>query len=167
MTNSNWGLRRRFPDMIIHRGQYEHYIHRWFLIPRNHIFNIYLHKLLLDDYEAPHDHPWWNLSFILKGEYWETLATAELISNSRYIINKETKLRKRFSLILRRATDIHRLAVSKTTLGYAWSLFITGPTIRTWGFWGRYGWVSHEILLAIDRERGTSIMHEDKRRELL
>jgi hypothetical protein len=45
---------------------------RWHIIPRNRLFNIYLHHFLKSDYDrALHDHPWASLSIILKGEYTE------------------------------------------------------------------------------------------------
>ena len=45
---------------------------RWWVIPRNKWFNVYLHHFLRsDDDRALHDQPWWNLSILLDGEYTE------------------------------------------------------------------------------------------------
>jgi hypothetical protein len=46
---------------------------RWWVIPRNKFFNIYLHHFLhSDDDRALHDHPWWNVSILLRsGSYVE------------------------------------------------------------------------------------------------
>jgi hypothetical protein len=48
------------------------YMRRWWIIPRNRFLNIYLHQILRDDDDrALHDHPWWNVSIILRGGYFE------------------------------------------------------------------------------------------------
>src|SRR5690242_14714107 len=70
-----WRLKRipdrRPPDVII-GGRDRPYMLRWFVIPRNRFFNIYLHHFhRSDDDRALHDHPWLNLSIILQGEYVE------------------------------------------------------------------------------------------------
>ncbi|MEO1523595.1 MAG: hypothetical protein AAFU78_22845 [Cyanobacteria bacterium J06633_2] len=43
------------------------YLLRWYLIPRNRFFNVYLHRFLRSDQDVPHDHPWWSLSLALWG----------------------------------------------------------------------------------------------------
>lgn len=48
------------------------YLVRWYLIPRNPIFNIRLHRFLHgDDDRALHDHPWRSWSLLLSGRYRE------------------------------------------------------------------------------------------------
>jgi len=50
------------------------YLKRWYIIPRNKYFNIYLHQFLRsDDDRALHDHPWFSLSHIIEGSYNEVL----------------------------------------------------------------------------------------------
>lgn len=113
----------RIPDQIIG----DKYLQRWFLIPRNRFFNIYLHRFDgSDDPRALHDHPWWSLSFLLKGELLE-----HTFRKTRHI--------PRFLPILRSAKLAHRLELIK---GPAWTIFITGPKIRKWGFYcfGK-GWI--------------------------
>ena len=57
----------RTPDLVI-GGWDDPYLLRWWLIPRNRWFNVYLHLFLRsDDDRALHDHPWFNLSFLLEG----------------------------------------------------------------------------------------------------
>lgn len=57
----------RAPDFVIGRTG-DPYMERWWLIPRNRFFNIYLHRFWRsDDDRALHDHPWVNLSILLKG----------------------------------------------------------------------------------------------------
>src|SRR4051795_4015193 len=61
----------REPDFYI-GGKVNPYLVRWWVIPRNRFFNVYLHKFLRDDDDrALHDHPWISLSFILRGGYIE------------------------------------------------------------------------------------------------
>ena len=62
---------RRPPDYII-GGKEQPYMLRWWVIPRNRWFNIYLHYFLRsDDDRALHDHPWFNVSILLDGGYTE------------------------------------------------------------------------------------------------
>jgi hypothetical protein len=42
------------------------------------------------------------------------------------------------SIVLRRPSAAHRLAISEG--GQCWSLFVTGPNVRDWGFWCPRGW---------------------------
>lgn len=120
----------RKPDFVI--GDPDRpYLLRWWLIPRNRWFNVYLHHILRsDDDRALHDHPWWNLSIVLKGGYEEVTPAG-------------TFWRRPGSLVLRRATARHRLILPIRGGGirYCWTLFITGPKVRDWGFWCQQGWV--------------------------
>jgi hypothetical protein len=107
------------------------YLLRWYLIPRNKVFNVYLHLFLRsDDDRALHDHPWWNMSVLLYGEYWEhTIAAGG--------INKRVR-RSAGDWKLRWARDAHRIEVKAP----CYTLFITGPRIREWGFHcPKKGWV--------------------------
>lgn len=163
---------KRPPDFTIGRTD-DAYMHRWYIIPRNRWFNIYLHNMKRDDDDVGlHDHPWWNISIVLKGGYWEvTPKYPELIRYSRspHIYQVHKRLwRRPGSIIFRRATDAHRLelewdrvvdarneAAAKVGGSFllnntwprrkvsSWSLFITGRNKRTWGFWCPSGWRPH------------------------
>jgi len=103
------------PDVIIG----DDYLRRWYVIPRNPFFNIYLHEFRhSDDDRALHDHPWYSVSFLLKGELKE-----HTFNGVRFIT--------RFLPIFRTAKHAHSLELIK---GPAWTIFITGPKIRDWGF---------------------------------
>jgi hypothetical protein len=119
----NWRIPRK-PDFII--GAHDApYLRRWWVIPRNRWLNIYLHQILQnDDDRALHDHPWINCSVILKGCY------VEVTPAGRH-------LRQSWIPIFRRATAAHRLELVD---GICWSLFITGPIVRQWGFHCPKGW---------------------------
>ncbi len=146
---------RRAPDFVI--GQADRpYLRRWWIIPRNRYFNIYLHQILRsDDDRALHDHPWWNVSIILKGGYFEHMPA------KRGPFKQTMKWRGAGSIVLRRARAAHRLELNIEPCAYhggrnateeqavdcedynavpCWSLFITGPKIREWGFICPKGW---------------------------
>lgn len=145
------------PHMIIYR-EGKPYINRWFLIPRNRWLNVYLHQGVISDYLTPHDHPWWNFSFLLKGCYIENqhhLADGKLF--------KVEYLRKRFHAVFRKATQLHSIQLCDDKP--FWSLFITGPAKRIWGFQTKNGWISHEVVLDIDRVRGTSKIKPEYERD--
>jgi hypothetical protein len=134
---------KRSPDFIIGSPD-RPYLLRWWLIPRNRFFNVYLHKIMRDDDDrALHDHPWANLSIILSGGYLEWRSHAW----DKYM---DVVWRGRGSIVFRRATDAHRLSLGADGTP-CWSLFITGPRVREWGFWCPQGWrVWHEFVDAKD-----------------
>lgn len=101
------------------------YLLRWHMIPRNRFLNIYLHCILKDDDDrALHDHPWYTLSWCMRGELLEYAHDMRIIRPS--IIPR-----------YRSATFAHRLTVRS---GPVWTLFITGPKVREWGFHCPKGW---------------------------
>ncbi len=114
----------RPPDFVI--GDSDNpYLRRWWVIPRNRWFNIYLHHFLRsDDDRALHDHPWLNCSILLTGEYRE--------HTPRGVFD-----RRRFRLVFRRAASAHRIELTR---GPVWTLFLTGPRVREWGFLCPRGW---------------------------
>lgn len=83
-------------------------------------FSVYLHRFHLPDQdEALHNHPWkWAVSLILTGEYLE--------------VQPDTWLwREPGSIRVIRDTDYHRVDRLR---GETWTLFITGPKVKSWGF---------------------------------
>jgi hypothetical protein len=123
----------RKPDRIIGIN----YLHRWHVIPRNPFFNIFLHRFVgSDDDRALHDHPFASVSFLLQGELFE------IYKDSKYPDAHGARRIKRFWPVFRRAKHTHRLVLGVE--GDAWTLFITGPVLRTWGFHCPKGWVHHK-----------------------
>jgi hypothetical protein len=111
----------REPDFVIG----DHYMDRWWLIPRNKLANIYLHHIRhSDDDRALHDHPWWSISLCLRGRMKE-MTTEGL----RDVTAGD--------IVIRRATHAHRLIIEDED---CWTLFITGPIVRQWGFHCPQGW---------------------------
>lgn len=131
----------RKPDFVIGEPA-KPYLLRWWVIPRNRFFNIYLHHILRDDDDrALHDHPWINLSIIVSGGYHEHTIDAGGINRHRWREAGDVKLR------LPRAA--HRLEVSSVG---AVTFFITGPRVREWGFHcPDRGWVHWRDFTAGER----------------
>jgi hypothetical protein len=117
-------MESRAPDFIIGERS-DPYMLRWYAIPRNRFFNLYLHRVLRsDDDRALHDHPWLNASIILRGAYIEHTISAGGI--------EVRSIREAGAAVARRARAAHRLEVVD---GRACeTLFITGPRVREWGF---------------------------------
>lgn len=131
----------RKPDDII-GGEENPYLIRWCLIRKNRWYNLYLHHTVRsDDDRALHDHRWWNVSLVLDGGYIEIVPRFP----EAWPHNAELRQvpRKVGALVLRRPDAPHRLALNATYnqatwergLQASWSLFITGPRVREWGFW--------------------------------
>lgn len=116
----------RKPDFQV-GGSIDPYLNRWFVIPRNRVFNIYLHQFLRDDDDrALHDHPWVNMSWLLAGQYVEHQ-------------KRHTFYRKAGDKAYRLPWTAHRIALIDSQP--CWTLFITGPKLRVWGFHCPQGWV--------------------------
>lgn len=83
------------------------------------------HRLLLDDPNDLHDHPWNITSLLLTGGYREHTTTnvAEHWAPT---------------VIVRRAEEPHRLELLD---GPMWTLALVGPVRRRWGFHTQGGWV--------------------------
>lgn len=121
----DWAANRS-PDFVI-GGNEDPYLLRWWLIPRNPVFNIYLHLFLRsDDDRALHDHPWANCSILLEGQYREH--TTEGFKDFKA---GDWKFRRSGKMA-------HRIEL---THGSCWTVFITGPRLREWGFLCPRGWV--------------------------
>lgn len=123
-----------------HRRIGHDYMLRWFVIPRNRHCNIYLHQFQHDDdARGLHDHPWWSVSFLLWGKLAETYhdnTVYQPLQGFHPIIH-----RRIWPLIpyFRSAEHSHRIMLKSET---AWTLFITGPVVRSWGFWMKDGWMN-------------------------
>mgnify|MGYP006920573744 CR=1 FL=1 len=116
----------RAPDFVI-GGQEDPYLCRWWLMPRNPVFNVYVHLFLRsDDDRALHDHPWaFNCSILLDGQYLEHTPAGEFV-------------RRAGDRKFRWGPAPHRIEL---TTGPCWTMFMTGPRVRSWGFLCPQGWV--------------------------
>lgn len=134
---------KRKPDFIV-KNQDGNYLSRWWVIPRNKIFNIYLHRFDGDDDDrALHDHPWLNLSIILKGSYIEHRILSGGVNSAKRYAAGAIKFRLPWAA--------HRISlVEKPTF----TLFITGPVVRIWGFHCPNGWRPWTEFIS-ERDKGS------------
>ena len=115
-------------------GDADPVMRRWFILPRNKVFCIYLHQMLRDDDDrALHDHPGDNVSVILRGGYNEHLFFYPPIAGER-LPRTFVRRRKPGRIIYRKAEMPHRLTLPEGATS-AWSLFIVWRKRREWGFW--------------------------------
>lgn len=137
-------LSSRAPDVTI-GGHHRPYLVRWWLIPRNPLFNVYLHLFLRsDDDRALHDHPWANCSILLRGSYTEHTIQAGGIHHHQVL--QQGSIRVRLT-----GRTAHRIELHD---GPCWTLFITGPRYRSWGFHcPDQGWVHWRDFTA-ETDRG-------------
>lgn len=127
----------RPPDEII-GGLEDPYMFRWWVL--HHGIAVYVHCFLRsDDDRALHDHPSFNITYLLRGCYLEhTIAQgginhAELYADPSYCEGLLPRVR------VRRATLAHRIELVD---GPVWSLWLRGPKYRAWGFHCPHkGWV--------------------------
>lgn len=109
-------------DVVI--GGDNPYLNRWFFIPRNRFFNIYLHQFCRDDDDrALHDHPWPSLSLCLGGPLGEVYRRRDGTEVERWFAFGD--------IVYRSSRFAHRLLCPRPG---AMTLFVTGPRLRAWGF---------------------------------
>jgi hypothetical protein len=131
-------INNRTPDFII-GGADDPYLIRWHLIPRNRVFNIYIHYFLRsDDDRALHDHPWWNASYLMQGSYTEHTIAAGGVEHRH--------IRTEGAIKCRSGAAAHRIELHN---GPCWTVFITGPVYRRWGFHcPKQGWIYYRKFVA-------------------
>lgn len=101
---------------------------------------IRIHEIVAsDDSRAFHDHPWPFVSILLRGSYierrpWPPHGTVHPPDDHR---NAEHTYRAP-AINRKAATDLHVLTVER---GPVWTLFLTRPKQRSWGFAGPFGWM--------------------------
>lgn len=129
-------------------GSEDPYMVRWHLIPRNKWMNVYLHQFLRDDDDrALHDHPWWFVSFLIWGRYDELLSddgSKVIYRNAPSIAYRPAEFKHRVVLpriITGVDFDGSSVGVVREIRKPAWTIIITGPKRRTWGFWCPKGFV--------------------------
>jgi hypothetical protein len=142
-----WFEPARAPDELI-GDKTKPLIRRWYICRKSKIpfvskllENVYLHNVVRnDDDRAPHDHPWWNISIVLWGGYYEHMP----LYHYGYVRGYERRTRKVWrgmgSVVFRKAENMHRLELPTYAPKQTWTLFITGKKSREWGFWCQSGW---------------------------
>lgn len=144
--NKHWLRKwlRGTPHFVI-GGEDNPYLLRWFVIPRNSVFNIYLHKFLRsDDDRALHDHPWWFASLILKGGYYEHRQGGRRYRHAGSVALRRPETLHRVELVRHKSATIPMYGSKPWVIcseKRCWTLVFTGPKIRNWGFACPKGWI--------------------------
>lgn len=147
MRIPNWCRGSLQPDEVI--GAHE--MLRWWLLPQNTLFNVYLHRHTGVDPRYLHDHPGDNISVRLRGELVEfrpaepsalgIYNTVEYGGVRCWFWDDGTPMTSRHLLgriTWRRAEDAHRLEMGRTPV--AWTLWIRFRNRRRWGYFEPKGW---------------------------
>ncbi len=140
---------KRDPDFVI-GGHSRPYLRRWWLTPWSGLYRkvehptlwqrfvsrlpgAYLHEFLRsDDDRALHDHPWASCSVLLRGSYLEHTIDAGGIHRRDLLLAGDVRVRWSGRLA-------HRIELID---GACWTLFLTGPRYREWGFHcAEQGWI--------------------------
>lgn len=88
-------------------------------------WNVRYHHIMTSDPSDLHDHPWDYVTTLLAGAYVEVTPLGSMLYRAP-------------CTLVRRAEDAHRLELPE---GPVWSLLVTGPVRRPWGFHTEAGWV--------------------------
>lgn len=83
-----------------------------------------------DDDRAFHDHPWWFLTLVIKGGYTDMSPSSPAEYQGGHISHWDHL--HVGSIRFRRALHQHTVVPD---LGGCWTILVTGPRTRTWGFW--------------------------------
>ncbi|WP_288959798.1 hypothetical protein [uncultured Sulfitobacter sp.] len=126
------------------------YMLRWWWIPRNSFFNVYLHRVhRSDDDRALHDHPWINFSIVLDGGYYEEMIREGGIHTKTWFAPGSVRFRGSGKIAHRLELpeginakhDWHGIPQEFPMELPATTIFITGPVMRRWGFHHPSRWV--------------------------
>lgn len=141
----------RPPDFEITKDGGPVYLRRWWIVPRNQFFNVYLHNMLRDDDAVLHDHPYVSVSLVLTDGLLERYSKRPRtvlgftknqntgnydVPTSISMLDVQERFPRQGDLVWRSSRLAHQLIVESE----AWTLFVTGPRVREWGFWCPRGW---------------------------
>lgn len=151
-------LFERVADAVIRFAMKRPYIHlpgymsRYWIIPYNRTgLAVRVHHIERSDKDRHfHDHPWWYVSIVLRGGYFErtpcrpeALCYQCAFARRHGLTDMEDdcvgeaprRWRGPGSIAFRQATSWHRLQLSPLRgADQCWTLFITGPARQPWGF---------------------------------
>lgn len=132
-------LERRGRARMIRRqekstGYWTDYLKRHYLI-RTKWLGAFIHQFWSSDEDGVHDHPWNNITFILRGGFYEELADGQVL------------WRKPGYFHYRRAEEFHRIILKPGTEGKVWTLLFRFKRRRQWGFLVNKEWVHFSQLM--------------------
>lgn len=138
----NW-LEKRGRVLILREKDGQIYLKRYYILFKektnqfeeekaNYPFNLFIHQFHRSDLDDLHDHPWWFVTLVLKGGYYEEVPGG-------------LKFKKPFRLGWRKSTDLHRVVLPEGKT--CWTLFLRGPTKRKWGFVKNNQWIPSQEYL--------------------
>lgn len=136
------------PDFVVVRNSGDEYLRRWWVVQRNNYLNVYLHNMLRDDDDVLHDHMYPSVSLVLTDGLDEVLCDDPRVYAEMHPTQPGEPVRYRYptrrrvihagDIVWRSSRMAHQLIVNNKGpggAGEAWTLFITGPRIKEWGFW--------------------------------
>lgn len=136
-------------DVTLQADRIGDYMRRWLLMtPWG---TVRLHNILRSDEDRDlHDHPWDFASLILRGGYVDVVPLGQNDGRGRLRLRAHATFLKSTMLVARvfragqvvrhRAEDLHRLEVPTP----AWTVVLTGPVRRRWGFETEHGWMYYK-----------------------
>ena len=119
------------------------YMRRWALLLG--LFSLRVHHFYRsDDDRAFHDHPWWFVTLVIKGGYTDVsycpvckgYGGSDQATHCLVCSDTGTKLDHLTAGSVRYRPALHQHTV-RTDPGGVWTVILTGPNRRVWGFWER------------------------------
>jgi len=125
------------------------YLHRFYLKHNGRLPGIYLHHFYQSDPDRDlHNHPWrWSFSLILTGGYYEYRHNA---MHALSYLEPDVFDRKAPGFNYITGDTFHRVVLKDLKAG-AWTIFVSGPDEKDWGFFTRNGFVKHMEYLGLDK----------------
>ena len=114
-------------------GHWIDYLKRHYLI-RTKWLGVFIHQFWSGDEDGIHCHPWSNMTFVLRGGFYEELADGQVL------------WRPPGFWCCRKAEQFHRIILKPGTEGKVWTLFIRFKRYRRWGFLKSHIWIDAEKL---------------------
>lgn len=112
--------------VLVDENNGREFLKRWRLL-QTPLFSVFLHRMQVPDPGTDlHDHPWGFLSIVLCGGYHERTADARRPWHERH------RHRRRWSIAGVRLDEVH--SIDTLDRSPTWTLVVTGPTRRRWGF---------------------------------
>ncbi len=126
------------------------YVTRFYIKHNGRFPGIYLHHFYQSDPDRDlHNHPWaWSFSLILTGGYNELRFEAS--EGSLAHLEPTVYDRKAPGYNFIRGDTFHRVILKDLKAG-AWTIFVSGPDVKDWGFMTPRGFVPHQKYLGLEK----------------